>query len=75
MTKGRTNSPLVIQVAEEFKDSPPIESLRQQGHRIETFRSDADLILAPQAHQWNDFMWSFLPAALAAARKRKRESK
>jgi virulence-associated protein VagC len=72
MAKGRTNQPLVIQVAEEYKDAPLIESLRQQGHRVETFKSDADLILAPQAHQWNDMMWDYLPAALTAARKRRK---
>ncbi len=35
---------------------------------------EPDLILHPAAHFWNDMMWDFLPAALTAARKRKREA-
>lgn len=82
MAKGKTNQPLVIWVAPEYLTSPPVESLRQQGHRIveclpphpET-DPRPDLILHPAAHQWNDMMWDFLPAALTAARKRKKEAK
>lgn len=80
MAKGRTNQPLVIWVAQEYLDSPPVESLRQQGHTVRGMGSiaidgPADLILHPAAHQWNEMMWDFLPAALTAARKRKRETK
>jgi hypothetical protein len=79
MAKGKTNAPLVIYVAEPYAASPPVESLRQQGHVIVTFTeppgNKADLILHPAAHQWNDMMWDFLPAALTAARKRKKEGK
>ena len=84
MAKGRTNQPLVIWVAEAYADSPPVQSLKAQGHHVEVmdpatqtrwFAEVPDLILHPAAHQWNDMMWDFLPAALAAARKRKREAK
>lgn len=84
MAKGRTNQPLVIWVAEAYKASPPVESLRQQGHVIRVMEIppggtaaslEPDLILHPSAHQWNDMMWDFLPAALTAARKRKKEGK
>ncbi len=79
MPRGRTNQPLVVYVAPEYEMSPPVESLRQQGHTIVVFASSTlvrpDLILHPAAHQWNDMMWDFLPAAIIAARKRKREAK
>lgn len=80
MAKGRTNQPLRIVVADEYMKSPPVESLRQQGHRVYSMSEPCpgepiDLILHPAAHQWNDMMWDFLPAALTAARKRKREAK
>lgn len=81
MAKGRTNQPLVIWVAPEYRDSPPVQSLRQQGHTVadmtrpEECSGRPDLILHPAAHQWNDFMWDYLSAALVAARKRKREAK
>jgi hypothetical protein len=78
MAKGRTNQPLVVWVATEYLNSPPVEALRQQGHTIREFGGtvpgmEPDLILHPAAHQWNEMMWDFLPAAIAAARKRKRE--
>lgn len=76
MAKGRTNQPLVIYVADAYMDSPPVESLRQQGHTVHRLHLDPpDLILHPAAHKWDDMMWDFLPAAIAAARKRKREVK
>ena len=77
MAKGRANPVLVIEVAAQYADSPPVESLRQLGHRIVVRGLDpaVDLILHPAAHQWNDMQWDFLPAALVAARKRKREAK
>lgn len=77
MAKGKTNAPLVIWVAPAYRDSPPVQSLRQQGHTIVDMAPDfsVDLILHPAAHQWNDMMWDFLPAALTAARKRKKEGK
>lgn len=85
MAKGRTNQPLVIWVAPAFIPTGPVESLIQQGHRVIPMTQATlaqiddtdkpDLILHPAAHQWNDMMWDYLPAALAAARKRKREAK
>lgn len=77
MAKGRTNQPLVIWVSSLYESSPPVVSLRQQGHNIIVLNENppADLILHPAAHQWNDMMWDYLPAALTAARKRKKEGK
>lgn len=73
MAKGRTNQPLTIWVAPEFMGTPPVQSLIAQGHKVvEMDLATVDLILHPAAHQWNEFMWDYLPAALAAARKRKR---
>ena len=80
--KGRTNQPLVIWVAPQWVNHATIEALVLQGHRVvdmdqihESDTMDPDLILHPAAHQWNDYLWDYLPAALAAARKRKREAK
>jgi hypothetical protein len=77
VAKGRTNQPLLILVLEQWAEHPTIVALREQGHDIRTSgqAADFDLVLLPNAHQWNDMMWDFLPAALAAARKRKREAK
>jgi hypothetical protein len=82
VAKGKTNSPLVVWVATEFLNSPSVESLRQQGHTVREFGGtvpgmEPDLLLHPAAHWWSEDMWPYLPAALAAARKRrktKRES-
>jgi hypothetical protein len=75
----------VIWVDCAYVGSPPIESLRQQGHTIVLMvpgvewsaatAAKPDLILHPAAHQWNDMMWDYLPAALVAARRRKKEAK
>ncbi len=79
MAKGKTNQPLVIHVAPAYADSPPVQSLVAQGHRIVVMGiagdPQPDLILHPAAHQWNDMQWPFLEAALVAARKRKKEAK
>lgn len=79
MAKGRTNQPLSILVHPTWEEHPAVLALREQGHPI-TSSSDHgyaahefDLVLLPNAHFWNDMMWDFLPAAIAAARKRKRE--
>ncbi len=84
MAKGRTNQPLLIWVAPQYRESPPVQALQAQGHRVlsmipgvlaEAEGLEPDLILHPAAHQWNDMMWDFLPAAIAAARKRKRDQR
>lgn len=87
MPKGRTNSPLVVWVAPEFRDLDAVNRLVQQGHRVVDMQhvyeyglagsegGEPDLILHPAAHNWNDKMWDYLPAALTAARKRKKEAK
>lgn len=76
MAKGRTNQPLNIVASEDFMGRPEIVALQAQGHSL-VFLDTArmDLILAPQAHFYNADMADFLPAAITAARKRKREGK
>lgn len=76
MPKGRTNQPLVIWVHGQWAGHPEVEALGAAGHTVKVMPlNDADLILHPAAHQWNDTMFDYLPAALTAARKRKREGK
>jgi len=78
MAKGKTNQPLRIVVAEAYDKHPAVEALRAQGHDVYVTDVTAplpDLLLHPAAHQWSDDMWDFLPAAITAARKRKREGK
>ncbi len=79
MAKGRTNQPLVIWVDRQYVEHEKIAALREQGHKVIDIAppgpgEQPDLILHPAAHFWNDMMWDFLPAALTAARKRKREA-
>jgi hypothetical protein len=51
-------------------------ALMSQGHRVlKLALPDADLILAPQAHFFTEDMADYLPAALTAARARKRKAK
>jgi hypothetical protein len=73
VAKGRTSQPLYIKVSAEWMDSPPIQALRQQGHTVigEDW-TGVDLILSPAAHWWSEDMWDYLPAALTAARKRRK---
>lgn len=80
MAKRGTTQPLVVWVAPEWETRPEIVALRGAGHSILTVAGGGvegppDLILHPAAHLWNDMMWDFLPAAIATARKRKREAK
>lgn len=77
MAAGRTNNVLRILVAPQFAENPAIAELRAKGHKVEILDNPdfetVDLVLAPSCHFWNDMMWDFLPAALTAARKRKKE--
>lgn len=80
MAKGRTTQPLVIAVYPPWATHAAIEELRVAGHSIIStdqpwIGSSPDLILHPAAHGWNDFMWEYLPAALTAARRRRKERK
>ena len=89
MAKGKTNQPLRIVVADRWLQHPEIVALRAAGHDVYSLYtfidvrigsgahigSEPDLLLHPAAHQWSDDMWDFLPAAITAARKRKREGK
>lgn len=81
MPAGRTSSPLRIQVAAQWRDHPKIQELDRAGHYICILgdgcpdATDVDLILHPAAHGWNDLMWEYLPAAVKAARDRKRRAK
>ncbi len=76
MAKGKTSQPITIAVPTDWLDRPEIEALIQQGHQLIPMSfMQIDLILAPQAHMFNDLMLDYLPAALTAARKRKKENK
>lgn len=76
MAKGRTSQPIIIAVPAEWEERPEIKALAEQGHFIQLHAFQGiDLILAPQAHMFNDMMLDYLPAAITAARKRKREAK
>jgi hypothetical protein len=80
VARGLTNAPLVIVVADEWFEHPEVLKLMSAGHRVYRWSADVmrfaaaspDLILHPAAHNWNDSMWEYLPAALTAARKRRR---
>lgn len=76
MAKGKTNQPVSIAVPDGWALRPEIHALVEQGHTVtEIPMVGIDLILAPQAHFFNDMMLDYLPAAITAARKRKREGK
>lgn len=75
MARGRTNQPITIAVPEGWGARPEIAALAAQGHVVVETSLPYDLILAPQAHFFNDMMLDYLPAAITAARKRKKESK
>jgi hypothetical protein len=81
MPAGRTNQPLNIWVAEQWAQHDAVTALAKAGHYIVPVRpgmgyyAEPDLILHPAAHGWNDMMWDYLPAALTAARRRKKEGK
>lgn len=76
MAKGKTNQPIVIMVPTPWLERPEIKALAEQGHKVvEGNLAEYDLILGPQCHMFNDMMLDYLPAAIAGARKRKREAK
>jgi hypothetical protein len=80
MAKGRTNQPLTIAVPDAWFTRPEFVALAEQGHTVRGLSmmptlASVDLILAPQAHFYNEDMTDFLPAAITAARKRKRGTK
>ena len=73
MAKGLTSSPLTIWVSEDLYAHPAVLALMAQGHKVLRLSlPGADLILAPQAHMMSEAMLDYLPAALTAARARKR---
>lgn len=71
--KGVTNQPLTIWVAAEWYTHPKILELMSAGHHVKKLELDGDLILAPQAHFFTNQMLDYLPAALTAARARRRK--
>jgi len=85
VAKGVTNQPLVIWVAEQWYSHPEILKLMAAGHRVVNMSgapklgmdgataTPPDLILHPAAHFWTDAMFDYLPAALTAARARRRK--
>lgn len=78
---GRANPKLVIWIHAQWNGRPEIEALRAAGHTVvvgiteENTATAPDLILHPAAHAWHDALWDYLPAALAAARKRRKETR
>ena len=83
MAKGVTNQPLVVWVAEQWYSHPEILKLMAAGHYVVSMRprlsrlegGEPDLILHPAAYSWTDDMFDYLPAALTAARARRRKNK
>lgn len=71
-----TNQPLTIGIYEAWLLRDPVRYLVDYGHEVLNIDSinqhEVDLILHPCAHQWDDRMWDYLPAALVAGRKRRR---
>lgn len=81
MAKGLTPQPITVWVAEEWRQHDAVLALMRAGHTVlimqPGFRylGEPDLIIHPAAHGWHDCMWSYLPAAITAARRRRREKK
>jgi hypothetical protein len=79
--KGITTQPLVVVVAEQWFQHEAVLELMRQGHRVVKFGAgfryleEPDLLLHPAAHGWNDCMWEYLPAAITAARRRRKEKR
>lgn len=79
--KGITNAPLFVVVADQWYARPEILALMEQGHRVVKYSSrpadEPDLLLAPFGHAWTEefFDGGYLPAALTAARARRRRGK
>lgn len=75
---GKTNHPLTVMVPEAWMQHEKVVALATKGHRIISLEAysweeegDPDLILHPKAWKWSDEMWSYLEAALKAARAAK----
>lgn len=78
--KGVTNQPLVVIVADEWYQHPAMLELMAKGHTVHRWShwqgtNHPDLILHPAAHAWHDALWDYLPAAIRAARRRRKENK
>lgn len=67
-TLGRTPKPLFLLVAPELLDKPEVVGLREKGHRVEIFETEADLILHSRAWQTNETLIKYLDLAIKAAR-------
>jgi len=73
MAKGKTNHSLNIYVAEQWRDHTQVKEWEAKGHLVfighdfEGF----DLILSPNAWQWNDSLWRYADVVIKEARKRK----
>lgn len=86
---GKPNPILVVWVWHPWISRPEIGALHDAGHSITAIGREGglidisgdaasevpDMILHPAAHGWDDTMWDFLPVALKAARKRRKERK
>lgn len=73
MAKGRTTKPLRIAVLADWVERPDIQALAAAGHTVQPIVTDADIILHPAAHRWEQVMFDadMLPVAIKAAQRLK----
>lgn len=70
------NNLLTIYVEPSWTSHPALHALAEKGHTIKMLElPDADLILSPTAHYWDETMWDtkLLDAAIKAARRAKKD--
>lgn len=76
MARGLANPALAIAVAPEFYDRPEILELMRQGHKVvKVDIGDYDVVLGRNCHHYDETFADYLPAALTAGRKRRKERK
>lgn len=81
MARGITPQPITIWVAERWAQHPKVLELMRAGHMVVVMKpglrylGEPELILHPAAHQWCDELWDYLPAAITAARRRRKEKR
>lgn len=76
MSKGKTNQPLTIVVSPRLMDTPEVQALVAQGHNIVHWseHENADGFVGERAWRMTPELIKYLPMALKAMRKEKRES-
>jgi hypothetical protein len=81
MPRGLTSQALTIWVAEQWYAHPAVLDLMRAGHTVIAlapgfrYLGEPDLIIHSAAHGWHEAMFDYLPAALTAARRRRKEKK